>query len=130
MQLPEGRQLTRTWVLASAAICFAVALLADSTVLPDRGKAVGYALFLTVCIIKTFQDYWREIRALLFLGFVAAFHASLIYLLPTDRSYSGVLLMPAAIADGAIFYYLFGLIVGRTPSRSTPSTSGGDFTVG
>ena len=96
------------WIaLAVSPVFFLFAALGDS----GRGRAAALCAFVVVSCARLFWDRSEHVWFWLTLAMTVACHVPLILLIPwTDKSYPGVVLLPAGLLDFAIVYRTFKAI--------------------
>lgn len=95
--------------LAAATIgimCFCIAVAANETILPDRGKAVFLILFVMSSTIYMHKQIFEDIRiAGTFFALLVA-HIALIFVAPLDSTYPGAILAPVGLLDVVFCHFV------------------------
>lgn len=107
------QRISRVWMLLFLLLSFTLSFALEHFIVPGRGKATFYTIFMTGCAIKTAQPRLRDWTVLAYLLLYSTLHIAMIFLAPLDDDYPGGLLLPAAIADYTIFYLIYER-VGKT----------------
>lgn len=100
-------RISRTWAFTFLAVSLVASFALEKTLVPDRGKALFFAIFMTGCAVKTAEKVFCNHRVRLLLLSVAVVHAVLVIYFPIDNKYAGAYLLPAAILDYVVFYVAF-----------------------
>lgn len=98
--------------------CIAIAIAADLTILPGRGKAVFLASFVLSMTALMFKNHLARGRVLTVLGLIAGAHILAVPFAPADHLYPGAVLSPLGLADIVVCYFVLQFTV-RLDQRST-----------
>lgn len=102
-----AKPISLAWALLCMAVSLMVAIAANETVLPGKGKIVFLGVFVTTFVGKSISGMGSSSLLTMFLGGVALVHVLLVALGPNDNLYPGGLLFPIGIVDIGICYLAF-----------------------
>ena len=72
---------------------------------PGRGRLLGVSLGMVLAFIYTSLNMLWHARISTFLGAEILLHGIIVFIAPPDDQYFGVLLLPLALLDYAVFVY-------------------------
>lgn len=102
-----SRPISLVWALLCMAVSLLVAIAANETFLPGKGKIVFLGIFVTVFVGKSIVEMASRGFVILFLSAVAFVHALMVVIGPNDSSYPGGLMFPIGILDIGMCYLAF-----------------------
>ena len=101
------RPISLVWALLCMVLSLLVAIAANETMLPGRGKLVFLGVFVTAFVGKSIAGLATRKFVIWFLASIALVHAVLVAVGPNDNIYPGGFLFPIGIVDISICYLAF-----------------------
>ena len=99
--------ISLTWALLCMVLSLIVAIAANETVLPGKGKLIFLSVFVTAFVGQSIAEMASRKFVMGFLASIALVHAVFVAMGPHDNSYAGGLLFPIGIMDIAFWYLAF-----------------------
>lgn len=100
----DTKRISLAWALICMVVSLVVAIIANETVLPGKGKVVFLGVFVTAFVGKSITGVASRNVMIAFLAVVAFFHVILVALGPNDNLYPGGFLFPIGVVDIGICY--------------------------